>query len=124
MNSTLKYGTSAADDAAILSYYCDSLESLTPSPYYYEEGEVLNHLGLNRQRRKYFNQSFSAIFLCGQFESTPIYALCCKCWSLRESCQDHLTVSKAGRVNNKLWQTHEWSTTCVVLDASMNSAIR
>lgn len=32
MNSALKYGTGIADDAAILSYYCDSLDSLTLSP--------------------------------------------------------------------------------------------
>lgn len=32
MNSVLKYGTGVADDAAFLSYYCDSLELLTPSP--------------------------------------------------------------------------------------------
>lgn len=31
MNSALKYGTGVADDAAILSYYCDSLASLTLS---------------------------------------------------------------------------------------------
>lgn len=33
MNWALIYGTGVADDAAILSYYFDSLESLTPSPY-------------------------------------------------------------------------------------------
>lgn len=31
MNCALKYGTGIADDAAILSHYCGSLESLTLS---------------------------------------------------------------------------------------------
>lgn len=32
MNSALRYGTGVADDAAIVSYYCDSLDSLPLSP--------------------------------------------------------------------------------------------